>query len=264
MVGAPQDQGDQHAARARLIEQVAREVETYGIGDDTRQLDPRVRAAMAKVPRERFVPTDSAAAAYDNRPLPIGHGQTISQPLIVAAMTQLLRLEPDARVLEIGTGCGYQAAILAELAAQVCTIEIVAPLADRARAILEELGYANIAFRCGDGAAGWPEQAPFDGIIVTAAAPEVPAALVAQLKPGGRMVIPVGETSGFQELVLIERDAQGRIRQRQLFSVAFVPLTGGHGTARGLKASPPGNEWLTSVFEGSSSAGAHHLVPHDH
>jgi len=222
-------QGDQHAARARLIEQVAREFETYGIGDGTRQLDPRVRAAMLEVPRERFVPDDGTPAAYDNRPLPIGHQQTISQPLIVAAMTQLLHLDPDARVLEVGTGSGYQAAILAELAAQVCTIEIVAPLAAHARTILEGLGYDNIAFRCGDGAAGWPEQAPFDGIIVTAAAPEVPAALVAQLKPGGRMVIPVGAMSGYQELMLIEKKRDGRVKQQRLFSVAFVPLTGGHG-----------------------------------
>jgi len=229
VVGGPRHQTDPHAARARLIDQVAREIETYGIGDDVRHLDPRVRAALLKVPRERFVPADAAPAAYDNRPLPIGHQQTISQPLIVAAMTQLLHLEPDARVLEVGTGSGYQAAILAELAAEVCTIEIVAPLAAHARKILEGLGYDNIAFRCGDGAAGWPEQAPFDGIIVTAAAPEVPAALVAQLKPGGRLVIPVGTMSGYQELLLIEKDRDGQVGEQRLFSVAFVPLTGGHG-----------------------------------
>jgi len=213
----------------RLIEQVAREIETYGLGDGTRQLDPRVAAAMAKVPRERFVPADSSAAAYDNRPLDIGHRQTISQPLIVAGMTQLLNLEPGARVLEVGTGSGYQTAVLAELAGEVCTIEIVAPLAAGARALLTGLGYDNIAFRCGDGAAGWPERAPFDGIIVTAAAREIPPALVAQLKPGGRMVIPVGNPSGYQDLVLVASDAEGAVRQQRLFSVAFVPLTGGHG-----------------------------------
>jgi protein-L-isoaspartate(D-aspartate) O-methyltransferase len=221
--------GDPHAARTRLIEAIAREIETYGLGDGTRQLDPQVRAAMAKVPRERFVPAGSSEAAYDNRPLDIGHRQTISQPLIVAGMTQLLRPGPDARVLEVGTGSGYQTAVLAELADRVYTIEIVAPLAAGARALLDELGYRNIAFRCGDGAAGWPEEAPFDGIIVTAAAPAIPPALVAQLKPGGRMVIPVGDSRGCQDLMLVERDADGRIRERQLFSVAVEPLTGGQG-----------------------------------
>jgi protein-L-isoaspartate(D-aspartate) O-methyltransferase len=150
---------------------------------------------------------------------------------MVAAMTQLLHLEPGDRVLEIGTGSGYQAAILAELAAQVCTIEIVAPLAERARDLLTGLGYHNIAFRCGDGGAGWPEQAPFDAIIVTAAAPDVPPALLEQLAPGGRMVIPVGDRSSCQDLVLIERDADGRLHEQHLFSVAFVPLTGEHGAA---------------------------------
>lgn len=231
MARDPGDPAGRNAARAQLIDQIGREIEAYGLGEGTWQLDPRVRAAMAKVPRERFVPAGHTAAAYDNRPLPIGHGQTISQPLIVAAMTQLLHLEADAQVLEIGTGCGYQTAILAELAAQVCTIEIVAPLADGARMLLTELGYNNIAYRCGDGAVGWPERAPFDGIIVTAAAPEVPQALMAQLKPRGRMVIPVGAASGNQELVLVERDANGQRRQQSLFSVAFVPLTGGHRPA---------------------------------
>jgi protein-L-isoaspartate(D-aspartate) O-methyltransferase len=213
-------------ARARLVETIEHEVRLYGLGEGTRQLDPRVRAAMAKVPRERFVSADSAAAAYDNRPLPIGHRQTISQPLIVAAMTQLLQIGPGAHVLEVGTGSGYQTAVLAELAAQVSTIEIVEPLAAGARKILAELGYDNIAFRCGDGAAGWPEQAPFDGIIVTAAAREIPQALVDQLKPGGRLVIPVGPDLSGQDLLLVEKDAAGRVRERPLFSVAFVPLTG--------------------------------------
>jgi protein-L-isoaspartate(D-aspartate) O-methyltransferase len=217
---------DAAAARARLVETIEHEVRLYGIGDDTRQLDPRVRAAIAKVPRERFVPADSAAAAYDNRPLPIGHRQTISQPLIVAAMTQLLHIGPGANVLEVGTGSGYQTAILAELANQVSTIEIVEPLAASARRILAELGYDNIAFRCGDGAAGWPERGPFDGIIVTAAAPEIPPALVDQLKPGGRLVIPVGPDATGQDLMLVEKDAAGRVGERRLFSVAFVPLTG--------------------------------------
>jgi protein-L-isoaspartate(D-aspartate) O-methyltransferase len=213
-------------ARARLVETIEHEVRLYGLGEGTRQLDPRVRAAMAKVPRERFVSADSAAAAYDNRPLPIGHRQTISQPLIVAAMTQLLQIGPGAHVLEVGTGSGYQTAVLAELAAQVSTIEIVEPLAAGAREILAELGYDNVAFRCGDGAAGWPERAPFDAIIVTAAAREIPPALVDQLKPGGRLVIPVGPDAMGQDLLLVEKDAVGRVHERRLFSVAFVPLTG--------------------------------------
>jgi protein-L-isoaspartate(D-aspartate) O-methyltransferase len=213
-------------AHARLVETIEHEVRLYGLGEGTHQLDPRVRAAMAKVPRERFVSPDSAAAAYDNRPLPIGHRQTISQPLIVAAMTQLLQIGPGAHVLEVGTGSGYQTAVLAELAAQVSTIEIVEPLAAGAREILAELGYDNVAFRCGDGAAGWPERAPFDAIIVTAAAREIPPALIDQLKPGGRLVIPVGPEVSGQDLLLVEKDAAGRVRERPLFSVAFVPLTG--------------------------------------
>jgi protein-L-isoaspartate(D-aspartate) O-methyltransferase len=213
-------------ARARLVDTIEREVRLYGLGDGTRELDPRVRAAMAKVPRERFVSDESAAAAYDNRPLPIGHRQTISQPLIVAAMSQLLHIGPGAHVLEVGTGSGYQTAVLAELADQVSTIEIVEPLAASAKEILAELGYDNIAFRCGDGAAGWPEQAPFDGILVTAAAREIPQALVDQLKPGGRLVIPIGPDSMGQDLVLVEKVAAGRVHERRLFSVAFVPLTG--------------------------------------
>ena len=230
MAGEPGDSATSlAAARARLVETIEHELSTFGLGDGTRQLDPRVRAAMAKVPRERFVTAESAAAAYDNRPLPIGHRQTISQPLIVAAMTQLLHIGPAARVLEVGTGSGYQTAVLAELAAEVCTIEIVKPLAAGAKTILAELGYDNIAFRCGDGAAGWPERAPFDGIIVTAAARAIPPALVAQLKPGGRLVIPIGPHPMSQDLVLVEKDARGEIRERRLFSVAFVPLTGDPG-----------------------------------
>jgi protein-L-isoaspartate(D-aspartate) O-methyltransferase len=219
-------------ARARLVDTIEHEVRLYSLGEGTRQLDPRVRAAMAKVPRERFVSADSAAAAYDNRPLPIGHRQTISQPLIVAAMTQLLQIGPGAHVLEVGTGSGYQTAVLAELAEQVSTIEIVEPLAEGARQILAELGYDNIAFRCGDGAAGWPERAPFDGIIVTAAAREIPPALVDQLKPGGRLVIPVGPDPSGQDLMLVEKDPSGRVRERRLFSVAFVPLTGARAEPR--------------------------------
>lgn len=227
VVGADETGDALAAARAGLLETIVREVRWYGIGDGTRELDPRVLAALAKVPRDRFVPSGSAASAYDNRPLPIGHRQTISQPLIVAVMTHLLHIEPDAHILEVGTGSGYQTAILAELARQVTTIEIVEPLAAGAKAILGEIGYDNIAFRFGDGAAGCPERAPFDGIIVTAAARAIPQPLIDQLEPGGRLVIPIGPDAGGQDLVLAEKSAEGAVSERRLFSVAFVPLTGG-------------------------------------
>jgi protein-L-isoaspartate(D-aspartate) O-methyltransferase len=215
--------------RRAMIEVIEREVGWFGTGDGERRLDPRVVAALAKVPREAFVPPDLAARAYDNRPLPIGHGQTISQPLIVAVMTHLLRLRPEARVLEVGTGSGYQTAILAELAREVVTIEVVAALAADAEAKLRALGYRNVACRVGDGAEGWPEQAPFDGIMVTAAAPGIPPPLLDQLAPGGRLVLPLGRDPLSQELLLIEKDAGGALHERHLFPVAFVPLTGGTG-----------------------------------
>ena len=188
-------------------------------------LDARVLAAMDKVPRHRFVPADQEPYAYANRPLPIGNGQTISQPFIVALMTDLLGLKPGDRVLEIGTGCGYQAAVLAELAREVFTIEIVAPLAREAATRLTELGYRNITARTGDGYRGWPEHAPYDAIIVTAAAPDVPAALLEQLKPGGKLIIPVGAQWSGQELRVIEKDSSGKITTRNALAVRFVPLT---------------------------------------
>jgi protein-L-isoaspartate(D-aspartate) O-methyltransferase len=189
------------------------------------RLGDAVMAAMAKVPRHRFVPPAQERDAYANRPLPICSGQTISQPFIVALMTDLLDLKPGYKVLEIGTGCGYQAAVLGELAREVYTIEIIEPLAQESSARLASLGYRNITVRSGDGYQGWPEQAPFDAIIVTAAAREVPPALVEQLKPGGRLVIPVGPPSGAQRLVLIEKDAGGKVAQRNVLDVRFVPLT---------------------------------------
>ena len=185
----------------------------------------RVMAALNKVPRHRFVPSGEERYAYDNRPLPIGHGQTISQPFIVALMTDLLDLKAGDKVLEIGTGCGYQAAVLAELAREVYTIEIVVPLAKEAAARLMALGYHNVSARSGDGYLGWPEQAPFDAIMVTAGAREVPPALVQQLKPGGRLVIPVGPQWSGQELLVIEKDAGGRTATRKVLAVRFVPLT---------------------------------------
>jgi len=189
--------------------------------------DSATLRAMLSVPRHEFVP-DKRANAYADFPLPIGYGQTISQPYIVAFMTEQLGLTPRSRVLEVGTGSGYQAAVLAEIAAEVYTIEIVAPLAEEAAARLAHLGYGRVHVRTGDGYNGWPEAAPFDAIIVTAAAGFVPPPLVEQLRPGGRMVIPVGEVRAVQQLLLVEKAADGRTTTRTLIPVRFVPLTGRH------------------------------------
>jgi len=185
--------------------------------------DPRVLAAMRAVPRHLFVPEAQRDAAYRDGPLPIGEKQTISQPYIVAAMTELARIGPESRVLEIGTGSGYQAAVLGEVAGEVYSIEIVAPLAERARALLRRTGYERIRLRLGDGYAGWPEAAPFDAIVVTAAPPEIPEPLVEQLAVGGRMVVPVGRW--FQELVVLTKTETG-IERESVFPVRFVPMTG--------------------------------------
>jgi len=184
-----------------------------------------VLATMGRVPRHEFVATDQLRAAYEDAPLPIGHGQTISQPYIVAYMTEILRLESGDRVLEIGTGSGYQAAILAELAKEVVSIEIIKPLAQAAAKRLEGLGYRNITVLHGDGYFGMESAAPYDAIVVTAAATHVPPPLVAQLKPGGRMAIPVGETAWTQNLLLIEKDKDSKLTTRNLIPVRFVPLT---------------------------------------
>ncbi|MDD4052492.1 MAG: protein-L-isoaspartate(D-aspartate) O-methyltransferase [candidate division Zixibacteria bacterium] len=185
--------------------------------------DKRVLAAMEKVERHRFVPVDEQSAAYEDHPLPIGEGQTISQPYIVALMTQLLRLKGNEKVLEIGTGSGYQAAVLAELAGEVYTIEIIEPLGKAAEVRLKEMGYINVSVRIGDGYLGWPEKAPFDGIIVTCAPDKIPQPLIDQLADGGRMVIPVGTYA--QELVLVEKKA-GKITRKNVIPVVFVPMTG--------------------------------------
>lgn len=185
--------------------------------------NPLTLAAMRRVPRHELVPADVRAAAYDDSPLPIGFGQTISQPYVVAFMTEALGLRGGETVLEVGTGSGYQAAVLAEIAARVYTIEIVAPLAERARADLARLGYTNVEVRAGDGYLGWPEAAPFDAIIVTAAAPRIPEPLKEQLKDGGRLVIPVGEDS--QRLVVLTRRG-ARFAERTVLPVRFVPMTG--------------------------------------
>jgi len=183
--------------------------------------DERVLGVMGKVPRHLFVPESLRRSAYADEPLPIGEGQTISQPYIVAYMTESLALEGGEKVLEIGTGSGYQTAVLAEIAGTVFTVEIVETLARRARTVLDGLGYANIHYRVGDGTAGWPEEAPFDAVIVTAAAATLPKALEDQLALGGRMIAPVG--AGAQELVLVRRERTG-IRRESLLSVRFVPL----------------------------------------
>jgi len=188
--------------------------------------DRRVLEAMAGVPRHRFVSEDQAARAYADRPLPIGHGQTISQPYIVALMTQLVRPKADSRALDVGTGSGYQAAVLSELCKEVYGIEILEPLAEGAGKRLAELGYKNVTVRAGDGYQGWKEKAPFDVIIVAAAPDHVPKPLVEQLAPGGRMVIPVGGRWWSQELLLIEKQADGTLRQKKVAAVAFVPMTG--------------------------------------
>lgn len=204
----------QKLRRERMVET---QIETRGIKD------ARVLEAMRKVPRHLFVPEPHRDSAYDDGPLPIGEAQTISQPFIVALMTELIAPKPNDRVLEIGTGSGYQAAVLAELVGEVYTIEIVEPLGRRAAALLRDLGYTNVRTRIGDGYAGWPEKAPFDAIIVTAAPDKIPEPLKQQLAPGARLVIPVG--SSFQDLVLVTRTESG-FREEPITAVRFVPMTG--------------------------------------
>jgi protein-L-isoaspartate(D-aspartate) O-methyltransferase len=191
--------------------------------------DERTLRAMRQVPRHLFVPPESEAMAYEDRPLPIGHGQTISQPYIVALMTELSRLTGKERVLEIGTGSGYQAAVLSLLAAQVYTIEYIAPLGLEAAKRLKDLHFANVEVRIGDGFQGWREHQPFDAILVTAAIEQIPQPLLDQLKPGGRMIIPLDEETGSQSLVLIEKDEQGRIHRNEIIPVRFVPFLGNKG-----------------------------------
>lgn len=214
--------------RQALIREIAAEAAATADYTGRAAFDPRVMTAMAVVPRHEFVPPGEQAYAYVNNALPIGCGQTISQPYIVALMTDLLDPRPDHVVLEIGTGSGYQAAVLSTLVRQVYSIEVVQELAARAQETLLRLGYRNVAVRADDGNRGWPEHAPYDGIIVTAAAAQIPAALLGQLGNGGRMIAPVGE-SGSQELVLITKSSDGQVSQRGILPVAFVPLVGGGG-----------------------------------
>ncbi len=202
----------------QMMRETRRETGRAALGD-------RVVAALRKVDRHRFVPQSLAGQAYDNRPLAIGAGQTISQPYIVALMTELLDVGPGDRVLEVGTGSGYQAAVLAEIVRTVYSIEIIDALGREAARALAAAGYRNVQTRIGDGYAGWPDEAPFDGIIVTAAAPAVPQPLIDQLKAGGRLVIPVGSQAGAQALYVIHKDARGEVVQRKVLDVRFVPLT---------------------------------------
>lgn len=219
------------SGQSEMLQDIEREVEFTRNLIGKRALDRRVMKAMGVVPRRLFVPMELKPLAYQNGPLPIGHGQTISQPYIVALMSDLLEPEPEDVILEVGTGSGYQAAILASLVRRVYSMEIVAPLSERAARLLADHGYANVECRVGDGYYGWPEHAPYDGIIVTAAAPEIPPPLLEQLKPGGRLVIPVGFPSLPQELMVVEKSNSGHIRARRVLEVAFVPLTGRHEQA---------------------------------
>ena len=217
------DEADYAAARSAMAD----ELRQYARAAGDVELGDEVLAAMETVQRHALVPASERPFAYQNRPLPIGHGQTISQPYIVALMTELV--EPDAgdSVLEVGTGSGYQAAVLAELVDHVYSIEIIEPLAKRATADLASLGYRNVTTKLGDGYFGWEEHAPFDVIVVTAAASHVPPPLIEQLKPGGRMVIPVGGRFAIQQLLLLEKTEDEQIITRQIAAVRFVPLTGG-------------------------------------
>ena len=227
MAGAPAAAAQDFASeRLRMVEDIT------ALSRETRAevgkpaFDERVMAVMAQVPRHEFVPASQVPSAYRNRPLPIGHGQTISQPYIVALMTDLARVEPGHKVLEVGTGSGYQAAVMAHLAKAVYTIEIVEPLGLQAAQRLKTMGYANVEVRLGDGYNGWEEHAPYDAILVTASASHIPPPLIRQLKAGGRMVIPVGASFMVQYLMLVEKNLDGTVSTRQILPVRFVPLTG--------------------------------------
>jgi protein-L-isoaspartate(D-aspartate) O-methyltransferase len=218
---------DYAAQRARMVAEVDAMYAETRAETGLAAMSPAVRSALGKVERHRLVPPAQAGAAYRNHPLPIGAGQTISQPYIVALSTDLLNPKPGDVVLDVGTGSGYQAAVLAEIVGQVYSIELVETLGKTAAARLAEMGYRNIEVKIGDGYAGWPEKGPFDGIVVTAAAPRVPPALVAQLKPGGRMVIPVGGSGDIQYLTLVVKRADRGYEERRVLPVRFVPLVPG-------------------------------------
>jgi protein-L-isoaspartate(D-aspartate) O-methyltransferase len=214
--------------RAGMVKEIEEDLRATSERVGKRALSPCVLDALMNVPRHEFVPELLRRYAYENRPLPIGQGQTISQPYIVGIMTELLNIDKESVVLEVGTATGYQAAVLAYCVKQVYTIEIIPELGEEAAARLKRLGCKNVEVRIGDGYYGWKEHAPFDAIMVTAAAPHIPPLLTEQLKPGGRMVIPVGPPHTTQYLMLLEKDEDGKVKTRQLLPVAFVPLTGGH------------------------------------
>jgi protein-L-isoaspartate(D-aspartate) O-methyltransferase len=209
----------------KMIRDIEREVAYTRNMIGRSALSESVMKAIREVPREAFVPAEERPFAFDNGPLPIGCGQTISQPYIVALMTDLLEIEENAIVLEVGTGSGYQAAVLSRVARQVYTLEIIETLAKKATERLEKLGYNNVSCRWVDGYYGWPEHAPYDAIMVTAAAAEIPPPLIEQLKPGGRLVIPVGRPYDYQELVLVQKSGSGEVSKKNVLGVAFVPLT---------------------------------------
>ncbi len=217
--------GELQALRERMVAEIAADAKATAQHTGRPAFSERVMAAMRKVERHRFVPADQVMHAYENRPLPIGAGQTISQPYIVALMTDMLDLKPTDVVLEIGTGSGYQAAVLAELVKHVYTIEIVESVGRQGARALAGAGYRNVTARIGDGYQGWPEHAPFDAIIVTAAPAAIPEPLIRQLKPTGRMIVPVGPTASAQELMLVEKQADGSTKMTRTLPVRFVPLT---------------------------------------
>ena len=227
MDDAKHAQAKRTKAWTRLLDEIEAEARDTATWTGRKRFSDRVMAAIASVPRHRFVPAHEATAAYINRPLPIGHGQTISQPYMVAVMTDLLDLGTTDRVLEVGTGCGYQAAILATVAARVYSIEVVPELARDAAERLASLGYDNVEVRAGDGFAGWAEEAPFDAVIVTAAPERVPPALIDQLKPGGRMVIPIGPDRDLQILHVGAKAQDGTFKTVPTLPVAFVPMVPG-------------------------------------
>jgi protein-L-isoaspartate(D-aspartate) O-methyltransferase len=227
--GQSSDAADKSWTRPRFPEhpkERAHMVQTQMIERSPTIRDTTVLEAMRQVPRHLFVPWALQRSAHADHPLPIGHGQTISQPYIVALMTEALEMKPGAKVLEIGTGSGYQAAVLSELTPRVFTMEIISALGNEARQRMQKLGYHTIRVRIGDGYFGWPEEAPFDGIIVTCAAGHIPPPLIAQLREGGRMVIPVGGVYQVQRLMVVTKDNEGKVRTRELLPVRFVPMTG--------------------------------------
>ncbi|MDT8282367.1 MAG: protein-L-isoaspartate(D-aspartate) O-methyltransferase [Gammaproteobacteria bacterium] len=212
----------------QLLDEIESEYRDTSHLTGKKSLAPEVKMALSKVPRNEFVPRDLIDLAFYNGPLAIGYGQTISQPYIVAIMTDLLQIKADHTVLEIGTGSGYQAAILSQLCKQVYSIEYIPELADIARARLHKLGYNNVETKAGNGYDGWPEHAPYDGIMVTAAATHIPKSLIEQLKPGGRMVIPIGQPYSYQELMLVEKAKDGEVNIKNALVVSFVPFRGEH------------------------------------